>query len=728
MRQLYFIFILIYYSGINLVFAQGEANIWYFGTNAGLDFNSGNPIAITDGQSTAWEGTAVMSDSAGNLLFYTDGVTVWNRNHDTLLNGSGLLGDYSSTQSALIIPKPGSLNRYYIFTTQSVENMPLPIPSDAWKLCYSELNMNLDGGLGGITSTKNVVLNYPVQEKLTAVRHANNQDVWVLAHDMFTNKYLSYWIKPSGVDTIPIVSETGTIDDFVNASGFPLSTGYMVASNDGGKIAAAFGYAGMVDVLDFNKANGLFTLKHTLTLQRVYGLAFSPNAKLLYASPDFPVTIQQYNIELNNTTEVMNSSVSVFSNQGFANYALQLAPNGKIYGVSFGRTSMHCIDSPNTLGIGCNFLFDHVSLNNKESRLGLPNVFSNYYFENQINYSGICLGESITFSVNHSTQPDSIVWNFGNPSTGNQNNAQGDTVAHIYNEEGVYWVNALVYNGSNIDTLTTYMYIIAAPSFDLGDNRSICPDDSVLLFPQTASQLLWQDGSVGESYLVTAPGNYWATASNHCGIFSDSVRVENGPNRLSFISVSECESVSINGIAYNQSGIYTQTLESVSGCDSVLTIEANILNLNALISQNETSLFFNGNPTSIKWINCTTGQAIPGATQTSFTPQVSGNYGAVITIGECSDTSNCRQIIKSSTSEKPGSFCDNLIVSPNPVNDQIEFTLDKSVYDIRLFTSAGALLISAKGDSEKQIINFRELAPAMYVLQVDECRYKIVKQ
>ena len=78
--------------------------------------------------------------------------------------------------------------------------------------------------------------------------------------------------------------------------------------------------------------------------------------------------------------------------------------------------------------------------------------------------------------------------------------------------------------------------------------------------------------------------------------------------------------------------------------------------------------------------------------------------------------------------EKPGSLCDNLIVTPNPVNDQIEFTLNKSSYDIRLFTSTGALVISTKGNAQKQNINFQDLAPAMYVLQVDECKFKIVKQ
>src|SRR4030095_5377101 len=86
-------------------FSQNPTNIWYFGSNAGLDFNGGSPIAISNGQTNTTEGTAVMCDASGNLLFYTDGITVWNKNHSVMSNGSGLHGGYSSSQSALIIPQ-----------------------------------------------------------------------------------------------------------------------------------------------------------------------------------------------------------------------------------------------------------------------------------------------------------------------------------------------------------------------------------------------------------------------------------------------------------------------------------------------------------------------------------------------------------------------------------------------------------------------------------------------
>ena len=76
---------------------------WYFGNRAGVNFSSGAPVALTNGQIVTTEGCATISDATGNLLFYTDGVSVWNRNHAVMANGAGLFGHASSTQSAIIV-------------------------------------------------------------------------------------------------------------------------------------------------------------------------------------------------------------------------------------------------------------------------------------------------------------------------------------------------------------------------------------------------------------------------------------------------------------------------------------------------------------------------------------------------------------------------------------------------------------------------------------------------
>ena len=128
-------------------FAQKQGNIWYFGFKAGVDFNSGNPIGISDGAMSTEEGCASISDANGDLLFYTDGDTVYNRNHNVMPNGHGLLGNISSSQSAIIIKKPNSDSLYYIFTV------------DGWTgnnggLNYSVVDMVLDGGNGDVNGKK----------------------------------------------------------------------------------------------------------------------------------------------------------------------------------------------------------------------------------------------------------------------------------------------------------------------------------------------------------------------------------------------------------------------------------------------------------------------------------------------------------------------------------------------------------------------------------------------
>src|SRR6187401_1070532 len=135
-------------------FSQGENNQWCFGSLSGLDFNSGSPVAVSSQVNTT-EGSSSIADAAGNLLFYSDGITVWNKNHIAMPNGTGLNGGVSSTQSALIVAQPQTPTIYYVFTTAEAQG--------ATGFCYSIVDMTLQGGLGDVT-TKNIQLFTPSAE------------------------------------------------------------------------------------------------------------------------------------------------------------------------------------------------------------------------------------------------------------------------------------------------------------------------------------------------------------------------------------------------------------------------------------------------------------------------------------------------------------------------------------------------------------------------------------
>ena len=102
------------------VTAQKEANVWHFGYGYGLDFNSGEAVQITGAMSTN-EGCTAYSDSAGNLLFYSNGGGrtavsgqdpghIWNRNHEVMYDMQGIEGGgFSAAQSSVIIPAQANL-------------------------------------------------------------------------------------------------------------------------------------------------------------------------------------------------------------------------------------------------------------------------------------------------------------------------------------------------------------------------------------------------------------------------------------------------------------------------------------------------------------------------------------------------------------------------------------------------------------------------------------------
>src|SRR5437773_5577609 len=119
-----------------------QNNNWYFGAQAAMNFSGATPAVLQNGAMTAPEGCSSISDKSGNLLFYTNGATVYNRIHQTMLNGTGLLGHVSAFQSCVIVPVPNTDSLFYIFTTDAWEN------NFANGYRFHIVNMNHDNGKG----------------------------------------------------------------------------------------------------------------------------------------------------------------------------------------------------------------------------------------------------------------------------------------------------------------------------------------------------------------------------------------------------------------------------------------------------------------------------------------------------------------------------------------------------------------------------------------------------
>lgn len=354
-------------------YGQKRGAIWYFGNGAGLDFRADTVKPLTDGVLQTDEGCATLCDDQGNLLFYTDGRTVINKNHQVMQNGSDLFGSTTSTQSSIIVKKPGSLHEYYIFTVGPW--------ADTNGLRYSVVDLNQNNGLGAVTQEKNIKIVAPVVEKIAAVQHSNGVDFWIISHLFGNNTFLSYLLTGNGLDTAnPVISNVGiSIDSDVN-----YVVGYLKSNLSGTQLACA-NRADNVGLFDFNKSTGKLTSAFEFTFNRLsvfgpYGVEFSPNGKFLYVAVEgISHPIYQFNLESPDSITMMTSAVEL----GYSNYdlgALQLGSDGRIYVASENAQFLGIIENPDSLGLGSNYIRQGIWLDGPLSKKGLPN-FSNVVIE-----------------------------------------------------------------------------------------------------------------------------------------------------------------------------------------------------------------------------------------------------------------------------------------------------------------------------------------------------------
>lgn len=518
-------FILLFLLNISLLQAQREAGIWYFGKEAGLDFNSGSPVALTDGKIVTNEGCSTISDIDGNLLFYTDGTTIWNANHTVMLNGSGLLGHKSSTQSAIIVPNPSNPAIYYIFTVDQPNDKNADSSSTNNEddginngVNYTEVNMNLQGGLGAVdTSKKNVHLitydqnsteesGLKASEKITAVQSANGNFYWVITH--FTNKFYAFKVTNSGVNQNPVISSTSTT---IPTGGYlPNAIGYLKSSPNGKKIGIVHlssrlsnepgpkggivRNTGKVLLYDFDNSTGLVSNPISLlSSANPYGIEFSSKSKKLYVTTNHynnegnteGSSLFQFNLESSN---IVSSKILIKKND-FVSGALQLAIDEKIYRSGYkiftdGGDFLSVIKNPEADGTACNFTSNVINLNGKKALLGLPPFIQSLFLFN-FKYEFTCFGDATHFFISTLETIDSVLWDFGDGTTSTDVEAY-----HTYGSPGTYQVTLTkVVNGESKEPISKEVVIKERPlilnsTFELTqcDSFDSNPNDELGIF------------------------------------------------------------------------------------------------------------------------------------------------------------------------------------------------------------------------------------------------------
>ncbi|MDB5274168.1 MAG: hypothetical protein JWO58_2535 [Chitinophagaceae bacterium] len=508
-------------------FAQKEALNWYFGYHTGLNFSTTPPTLTTNSASNSTGGMAVMSDSTGQLLFYTDGITVWDATHKAMPNGSGLKGHQGTAQSTVIVPiGTETKKKYYIFTSDGATYIP-GYENDS-VFAYSIVDMSLNNGKGDIT-VKNNVLMRAVNECVAAVKHVNGIDTWVMTHQLNTNAFYAYLVSTCGISP-PIISLSGPVLTNYYQS-------YLKFSPNGQKATYLFGPGYRKQYLfDFDASTGFVTNPIYLgDLSGANGCSFSPNNRYLYTAGGTLPSGGQSNL---NQYDLWASDIpsSLKTRPDTTFEALQLGLDGKLYIMQQGggHPRIDVLHNPNDPLDQANYQQGAYSIASSGTVYGLPNFIESYfnpgYHDTMAIYPAfiadrVCVGDSTSFNITNNNG-QLFHWNFGDPSSGVKNQSSSLHPKHLYSAAGNYIVTCIADNSICNDTLSQTIIVDSLPFVSLGNdiNRTSCNDASITLDAGKGFlSYLWQDNSQNQTFTATDKGIYSVTVTNSCASYTASI-------------------------------------------------------------------------------------------------------------------------------------------------------------------------------------------------------------
>ncbi len=365
-----------------------RTNVWKFGFESvagandspGLDFSTGSPTLVNGGIDIN-DGATTISNLNGNLQLYGGLLKMFDHTFSPMSN-SGIVGDsgwIGIGQANLAIPMPNSLNIIYYF-------------SSSVTLKYSVVDMNLNGGNGGVVARNVELQPYPTGVKLAAVHHCNGSDIWVVYHKWLTNSFYAFLLTDTGINAIPVITNIGPVDDQQGM----FQTGNIKFSNNGNKLAITFsGFDTIPYLFDFDKLTGI--VSNPIPLQKDIGdqgIAFSGDNSKLYISTNNG-RLLQYDLNAGNPAAITASRKLIA--EVVTDYTtMQLARDGKIYVVSGSnpyRKYLGIVNNPNAPDTFCLFVAQGLYMNGAQGHVNsLMNTVDSYFYTGSSAYP--CYGDT----------------------------------------------------------------------------------------------------------------------------------------------------------------------------------------------------------------------------------------------------------------------------------------------------------------------------------------------
>ncbi len=486
---------------------QRRGNIWYFGQQTGLDFSCGRPTKINNVRVSSFEGVTTLCNEQGEVLFYSNGGgepgsvynefeqgRIWNRNQDIMLDlGTTSGGGLSSAQGVMAIPDPADPNRYYLFTIDDYPGLGQP---DHRGLSWFGINMSLNGGLGGISTGQTHVFS-PATECLTAARHSNGRDFWILTIDFDTRDLLAVPVTDQGV--------LAPIRQARQLAFFP----FIIKASPNSRYFCD----GQV-VYRFDPATSAISVPVILPEIYNYSFTFSPESRYLYTfSTSIPRRLLRYDLEaadIPGSIETLADLDDAFVRQ------MHIGPDGSLYFLEqqflSGQSTLsvvYCPDSPEPTLKRNQVFFTTGSF----SSFSAMNNLADFWFDNLLHTlekdtSEQLLCPGIPLSLEPECMGETYAW------------TTGETERNILVETpGTYRVS--VTNGCFTVVETIVVKPGATPDVLIRhvDVTEICDALPLVLNAESdnASKFQWSTGDTLAAISISAGGTYQVTVTNDCG-------------------------------------------------------------------------------------------------------------------------------------------------------------------------------------------------------------------
>ncbi|KGE89734.1 hypothetical protein IX84_01525 [Phaeodactylibacter xiamenensis] len=307
------------------------------------------------GEATLWVNNVTFSDSCGRLFCYYDGENIYNQVHLTMDSGANwheteYPTGWIAPQLGLALPIPNSEHSMSIInsTTNSFPDLT-PISNIAGEdLLFSVIDLLENNGLGKVILRKEEALQDTLDfGKLSACRHANGRDWWIIVARYTFNEFHRFLLTPTGLEWVG----TQQIGDKVIIGG-----GQAFFTPDGNKHirynSVGGGEQDNLSIFDFDRCTGLLSNPRQEAFDQFGGgggAAVAKGSRYLYLGAG--IHLYQYDLW---AADILSSRTLVAEYDGFIDFnpttfhSSQRGPDGKIYICGgFGTRYMHVIHNPN---------------------------------------------------------------------------------------------------------------------------------------------------------------------------------------------------------------------------------------------------------------------------------------------------------------------------------------------------------------------------------------------